>query len=88
MARWRIIFSNRAEKDWKLIVKSEHKDKVMNLLRMLEMDPFHEPPPVKRLKGDLGGAYSRKINHQHRLVYRVDEDKKIIKLIMMWLHYE
>lgn len=60
----------------------------MNLLHIMEADPFHEPPPVKKLKGDLSGAYSRKINHQHRLVYQVDENHKIIKLIMMWLHYE
>jgi toxin YoeB len=88
LANWRIVFSKRAEKDWKIILKSEYKTKVIDLLNLLERDPFQEPPPVKQLQGDLSGAYSRRINQQHRLVYRLDKSKQIVNIIMMWLHYE
>ncbi len=88
MEKWRIIFSNRAAKDWKLIVQSKYKNKVIDLLELIEENPFKEPPPVKQLLGDMKGAFSRRINHQHRLVYRVDRDKRIVNIIMMWLHYE
>lgn len=87
MAKWRIIFSKRAQKDWKLIVQSEYKEKVIALLALMENDPFLDPPPLKQLQGELVGVYSRRINHQHRLVYRVDKDKHIVNIIMMWLHY-
>jgi len=88
LAKWKIVFSQRAEKDWKLVLTSEYKEKVTDLLNLLECDPFQDPPPVKKLQGDLSGAYSRRINHQHRLVYRLDKTKKIVNIIMMWLHYE
>jgi toxin YoeB len=88
LAKWRIVFSQRAEKDWKLVLKSEYKAKVIDLLNLIESEPFQEPPPVKQLQGDLSGAYSRRINHQHRLVYRLDKSKQIVNIIMMWLHYE
>ena len=88
MAKWRVIFSNRAKIDWKLIQQSEYKEKVIDLLNLIEKDPFHKPPPVKQLQGDVKGAYSRRINHQHRLVYRLDKTKKLVNIIMMWLHYD
>ncbi len=88
MAKWRVIFSNRAKNDWKLIQQSEYKEKVIDLLNLIEKDPFHEPPPLKQLQGDLKGAFSRRINHQHRLVYRLDKTKKLVNIIMMWLHYD
>ena len=88
MEKWRIIFSKRAVKDWKTILQSEYHDKVRGLLDLLETDPFTNPPPYKQLRGDLEGAYSRRINHQHRLIYLVDKEKRIVKIVMMWLHYE
>jgi toxin YoeB len=88
LEKWRLIFSKRGAKDWKTILQSEHKDKVMGLLYLLETDPFTSPPPFKQLQGDLEGAYSRRINHQHRLIYLVDKEQRIIKIVMMWLHYE
>jgi Txe/YoeB family toxin of toxin-antitoxin system len=88
LEKWRVIFSNRALKDWQLVSESKYREKVIQLLNLIEKDPFQEPPPLKRLQGDMKGAYSRRINHQHRLVYRVDKDKHIVNIIMMWLHYE
>lgn len=88
MEKWRIVFSKRAQKDWQIISKSEYKRKAIDLLKLIEQDPFQEPPPVKRLQGDLKGAFSRRINHQHRLVYRLDKEQKIVNIIMMWLHCE
>lgn len=88
MEKWRIIFSRRAEKDWKSIEKSPYKEKVVDLLHLIEKDPYQDPPPIKQLQGELSGAYSRRINHQHRLVYRTDKAKRIINIIMMWLCFE
>ena len=88
MEKWRIIFSRRAANDWKSIEKSPYKEKVIDLLRLIEKDPYQDPPPIKQLQGELNGAYSRRINHQQRLVYRTDKAKRIINIIMMWLHYE
>lgn len=88
MEKWRIIFSKRAEKDWKIISKSKYKNKVIDLLNLIEKDSFYEPPQFKQLQGNIKGAFSRRINYQHRLVYRVDKNKRIINIIMMWLHYE
>ena len=87
MEGWRIIFSNRAEKDWKIISTTLYKNKVIDVLTLIEKDPFYEPPPVKQLQGDMKGAYSRRINHQHRLVYRLNKEQRIVNIIMMWLHY-
>lgn len=88
MEKWKIVFSKRAEKDWDIIKKSPYKNKVVALLDQIETDPFSQPPPVKQLVGDMKGAYSRRINHQHRLVYLVDTEKKNVRIVMMWLHYE
>jgi toxin YoeB len=86
--QWRIIFSKRAEKDWKFVEASPYKEKVIALLHLIKNDPYQDPPPMKQLQGDLTGAYSRRINHQHRLVYRIEKSKRLINIIMMWLHYE
>jgi toxin YoeB len=87
LEKWRVIFSKRARKDWDKIKKSSFKNRVIELLNIIEKDPFTEPPSFKQLTGDMKGAYSRRINHQHRLVYRLDKERKIINIIMMWLHY-
>lgn len=88
MEKWKLVFSKRAEKDWNLINKSIYKNKTVDLLNLIEINPFSEPPPVKQLKGDLKGFFSRRINQQHRLVYRIDKNKKVINITMMWLHYD
>lgn len=88
MEKWEMIFSKRAAKDWELIKQSPYRDKVVELLGLMEENPFAEPLPVKQLFGDMKGAFSRRINHQHRLVYLVDREKCRVKIVMMWQHYE
>ncbi len=85
---WEIVFTKQAAKDAKKIKKSNLKEKTLHLLDILKKDPFANPPPYKKLVGDLTGAYSRRINIQHRLVYEVFEDKKIVRILKMWTHYE
>lgn len=88
MEKWKLVFSKRAKKDWTLINESIYKSKTVDLLNLIEINPFADPPPVKQLKGELKGFFSRRINQQHRLVYRVDKSKRIINITMMWLHYD
>ena len=85
---YKLVFTNQAQKDAKKIASSGLKEKAQKLLELLEKDPFHNYPPYEKLLGDLSGAYSRRINIQHRLVYQVLKDKKIVKVIRMWTHYE
>jgi len=83
-----LAYTKQAQKDAKRIASSGLKSKVLHLLNILEQNPFQEYPPFEKLQGDLLGAYSRRINIQHRLVYQVIEDEKIVKVIRMWTHYE
>ncbi len=85
---WRIIFTKQAVKDARKLSSAELKPKAEKLLAVLKQDPFGSPPPFERLIGDLSGAYSRRINIQHRLVYQVLEEEMIVKIIRMWTHYE
>ena len=85
---WRIKYSKQAVRDSKKIEQSNLKQSVMNLLEVLQMNPFQNPPPYEKLIGDLTGVYSRRINIQHRLVYEVFEEEKIIRILRMWTHYE
>ena len=85
---WRVVYSRHAQKDAKKLAKSNLKKKVKELLKLLENDPFQNPPPFEKLVGDLDGAYSRRINIQHRLVYQVLIDECIVKVLRMWTHYE
>lgn len=85
---YEIYFSKRADKDKKLLKQSHLDAKVKNLLKLIANNPFQNPPPYEKLIGDLNGAYSRRINVQHRLIYTVDNDSKIIKVVSMWTHYE
>jgi toxin YoeB len=85
---WRVIYSKHAQKDAKKLAKSNLKKKAQELLDLLESNPFRNPPPFEKLVGDLEGAYSRRINIQHRLVYQVLIDKRIVKVLRMWTHYE
>ena len=85
---WTIYYTKQAQKDARKLASSGLKDKAEELLRVLENDPFQNPPPYEKLVGDLAGAYSRRINIQHRLVYQVLEKEKAIKVLRLWTHYE
>lgn len=86
---WKIIYTKDAKKDAEKIKKNNSlKEKVKSLLQILENDPFQNPPPYAKLVGDLSGAYSRRINIQHRLVYQILKDEHIVKVLRMWTHYE
>ncbi len=85
---WRIVFTKRALKDAKKISATGLRSKVETLLDILRGNPFQTPPPFEKLIGDLSGAYSRRINIQHRLVYQIIDEQKTVKVIRMWTHYE
>jgi len=85
---WQIYFAKQAKKDAKKLASSGLKDKAKELLDIIEENPFQNPPPFEKLVGDLDGAYSRRINIQHRLVYQVLEEQKAIKVLRLWTHYE
>jgi len=86
--KYKLVYTRQAKKDARNIASSGLKSKVEDLLNMLREDPFQKYPPYEKLVGELTGAYSRRINIQHRLVYQVYEDKKIVKVLRMWSHYE
>jgi len=85
---YKIVYTKQAIKDAKKIKEAGLKHKVLKLLNILENDPFVNPPRYEKLVGDLKGAYSRRINIQHRLIYQVLEKEKIVKVLRMWTHYE
>jgi Txe/YoeB family toxin of toxin-antitoxin system len=88
VSRWRLVFTKRAQKDAKKVAAAGLRDKAQALLDILAEDPFQSPPPFEKLVGDLAGAYSRRINIQHRLVYQVLKDDRTVKVLRMWTHYE
>lgn len=85
---WRLVYTKQAQKDAKKLASSGLKGKAQELLAILVKDPFQKPPPFEELVGDFAGAYSRRINIQHRLVYQVLEDDRIVKILRLWSHYE
>jgi len=85
---WRLIYTNQAQKDAKKLASSGLRLKAEKLLGLLVENPFRHPPPYEKLSGDLSGAYSRRINIQHRLVYQVLKEEKTVKIIRLWTHYE
>jgi toxin YoeB len=85
---YRLLFTSQAQRDAKKLSASGLRPKAEALLKILEEDPFQIPPPYETLIGDLAGAYSRRINIQHRLVYQVLKQEKVVKVIRMWTHYE
>ncbi len=85
---WQLVYTKQAQKDAKKLVSSGLKSKARYLLEVIEEDPFQNPPPYEKLVGDLSGAISRRINIQHRIVYQIYEEQKIIKVLRMWTHYE
>ncbi len=88
MVSWGLVFTKQSQKDAKKIATTGLKKKVQFLLEIISVDPFQNAPPYEKLIGDLTGAYSRRINIQHRLVYQVLRKKKVVKIIRMWTHYE
>jgi len=85
---WSVVYTKQAIKDAARIKSSGLKVKTQKLLDILGKNPFQNPPPFEKLVGDLAGAYSRRINIQHRLVYQVVKKEKIVKVLRMWTHYE
>ena len=85
---WRLVYTRQAKTDAKKLAASGLKPKAQELLSILAEDPFRKPPPFERLVGDLAGAYSRRINVQHRLVYQVMEKNRVVKILRLWTHYE
>ena len=87
---WRVLFTRQAQKDARKLAATTPalKAKAQRLLELLADDPFAQPPPFEALVGDLRGAYSRRINIQHRLVYQVLNDEQVVKVLRLWSHYE
>ena len=85
---WAVVFAKQAIKDAKKLAASGLKSKAQELLAVLANDPFQNPPPFEKLVGDLAGAYSRRINIQHRIVYEVFAKQKTVRVLRMWTHYE
>lgn len=85
---WEVVFAKHAIKDAKKLAASGLKPKAQELLAVLAIDPFQNPPPYEKLVGDLAGAYSCRINIQHRLVYEVFQNEKTVRVLRMWTHYE
>ena len=85
---WELRYTNQAKKDAKKLASSGLKNKAQELLEIVSNNPYQNPPPYEKLVGDLAGAYSRRINIQHRLVYQVYQDIQTVKILRMWTHYE
>lgn len=85
---WQLVYTNQAKKDARKLASSNLKPKAKVLLDVLVVNPYQNPPPYEKLVGDLEGAYSRRINIQHRLVYQVLEPQNVIKILRMWTHYD
>ena len=85
---WRVVFTKQAKKDAKKLAAVGLRSKAEKLLDILRENPYRTPPTYEKLLGDLAGAYSRRINIQHRLVYQILDNEKVVKVIRMWTHYE
>ena len=85
---WRVVFTNQAQKDAKKLSAAGLRSKAEELIEILRENPYMTPPPFEKLLGDLSGAFSRRITIQHRLVYQILDNEKVVKVIRMWTHYE
>ena len=85
---YRIIYSSQAQKDAKKANKSGLKNNIQKIIKILKKNPYQKPPSFEKLIGSLAGSYSRRINIQHRLVYQIYDEEKIVKILRMWTHYE
>jgi Txe/YoeB family toxin of toxin-antitoxin system len=88
VSRWRVVFTRQAQKDARKLASSNLESKAQYLLDVLRKDPLQSPPAFEKLLGDLEGAFSRRINLQHRLVYQILSEEHVVKVIRMWTHYE
>ena len=85
---WQLVYTKQAQKDAQKLAAAGLKDKAKALLAVVQDNPFQNPPPYEKLVGDLAGAYSRRINIQHRLVYQVLQDEHVVKVLRLWSHYD
>jgi len=85
---WRVVYTRQAQKDARKLAAAGLKAKAQALLQILREDPYRTPPHFEKLTGDLAGAFSRRINIQHRLVYQIDSEERIVKVLRLWSHYE
>ena len=85
---WRVVFTKQAQKDAKKLVSAGLRSKAEKLIDILRENPYKTPPTFEKLLGDLSGAYSRRINIQHRLVYQIFDKEKVVKVIRMWTHFQ
>ena len=88
LVKWQVVFTRQTQKDAKKLAAAGLRPKAEELLDILRKNPFQSPPPDEKLVGDLAGAYSRRINVQHRLLYQVLEQGRVVKVLRMWTHYE
>ena len=88
MVKWKLVYTPQAKKDAKKLASTGLQKQAQRLLDLLINDPFKNPPPYEKLVGDLAGAYSRRINIQHRLIYQIYKKERTVKIIRMWTHYE
>jgi len=88
MVNWKLVYTKKAQKDARKLSQSGLKKKASFILEILAQDPYSNPPPYEKIVGDLAGAYSRRINIQHRIVYQIYDNEKVVKIIRMWTHYE
>jgi len=88
LVSWELVYTKHAQKDARKLAASGLKRKTQELLKVLKENPYQNPPPYEKLVGDLSGAYSRRINIQHRLVYQVFEEEHVVKVLRLWTHYE
>lgn len=85
---WQLVYTKQAQKDAQKLAAAGLKDKAKALLAVVQDNPLQNPPPYEKLIGDLAGAYSRRINIQHRLVYQVLQDEQVVKILRLWSHYD
>ncbi len=88
MVKWRLVYTPQAQKDAKKPARSGLMEQAQKILAVLEKNPFEPRPPYEKLVGDLAGAYSRRINIQHRVVYQVLKQERVVKVLRLWTHYE
>jgi len=88
LVRWRLVYTRHAQKDAKKLAAAGLKNKALQLLEIFEKDPYQNPTPFEKLVGDLSGAYSRRINIQHRLVCQILDEQRIVKILRLWTHYD
>jgi Txe/YoeB family toxin of toxin-antitoxin system len=85
---WKILLSSKAKKQSKIAIKSAYRETIENLMKIIAVNPFQNPPPYEKLDPPTDNSYSRRINRQHRLSYKIYEQEKIIKILSFWTHYE